>query len=179
MRKTILTLLILCMLAMPVQAAHNRFDHRVDLNNINWFDRGLYFGALPYQNCIDLNEFYAYADSDPFDRWDRDDAERYLNKLDYFDARRIASNNRFDNIDHDEFDKVSDLKCSTKRAFDVQARQNRFDNRDNDDFYEYIGYPNQQQYRTRTRHFPYERGFHSGYQRVDKNGGIASWYAFR
>ncbi len=174
--KKLLSFTLLLLFAPSVLANHNTFDSRVNLNQISWFDRGLYFGALPYQPCLDLDEFYAYADSDKYDRWDRDDAEQYVKRLDYFDTERLANKKRSDYLDADDYTKPKDLTCSTKRAFDVIANKDRFDGRDDDDFYEFIGTKNANQYQNQARHFPYEREYSSAYMRVDKYGGIVSKY---
>ena len=134
----------------------NQFDYRVNLNNIDWFDRGLYFSSLQFQPCIDLNEYYAYADSDRYDRYDRDDIERYTDRLDYNDLLRVANNNYADNIDGNEFNQADDFKCTRASSFNDFANQNKADRWDEDDFYQTLNYPNRQQYDVRTRHQPYE-----------------------
>ncbi|MFQ5620505.1 MAG: hypothetical protein ACE5FT_01525 [Candidatus Nanoarchaeia archaeon] len=150
----------------------NQFDHRVNLNTIDWFDRGLYFNSLKFQPCVDLEEFYAYADSDKYDRWDREDAENFIDRLDYNDLQRVADTKRGDNIDGTEFKDRDDFKCTRKSSFDDFANKNRGDQWDEDDFYGFIGYPSRQQYDVRTRHFPWEGRYTRSY-----DGGFA--YHFR
>jgi len=134
----------------------NRFDYRVDLNQIDWFDRGLYFSSLKFQPCIDLDEYYAYADSDKYDRFDREDVERYTDRLDYNDLQRVANTKPSDNIDGDEFRNADDFKCTRAKSFNDFANTNKADRYDEDDFYQNLGYTDRQQYGVRTRHRPYE-----------------------
>ena len=88
------------LLVMPgVLANQNRYDPFVDLGEINWFDRALYQGAAPHLTCVDLDEFYAYADSDPYDGFDRDDIDDDdIARLSYTDFLRVADANKYDNI---------------------------------------------------------------------------------
>jgi len=168
------TLVFFLVLAPSVLADHNAFDTRVDLNTINWFDRGLYFNSLPYQGCIDMHEFNQYADSDRSDRWDRDDLYRYTGKLDWQDLQRLADQKQGDRWDGDEFQDRNDFKCTNQKNFNKFAKEDDADQWDQDDYFGFIGYPNEQQFTVRTRHFPYE------YTRIRRAryGGFTSRYPF-
>lgn len=176
MRGRIVTLILMLLFVTSVSAAHNRFDDRVDWGDIDWFDRGLYFESLPLQDCVDLVEFNAYADSDPYDRYDRDSIKRYADRLSYDDYKIFASRNPSDRYDVDDFDDIDDFHCSNRREFNDFADSSRSDRWDRDDFFRLYGYDDEDQFNRITRHRPYEsnRRVISEYARDDGYGGIAS-----
>jgi len=169
-------ILVLLLSVSLASAPHNAYDPLVDLNRANFFDRGLYFGALSSLGCIDLNEFYAYADSDPFDSWNRDDIERYLTRLSYSDYIQFANENPSDRFRVSDIDELEDFRCSDRNEFNRFADQNRGDRFDRDDYYRLYGYDSADQFYTANRHFPYERSSVNVNQYVkdDGNGGFAS-----
>ena len=166
---------LLLILATPALAYSNRFDPYVDLNDINWFDAGLYFGSIEYQPCVDLEEYYAYADWDRYDRYERDDLKDELDRLSYSDIKLIAEQDPYDNIDDEYIRDTDDLRCSTKYGFDTKAYEDLYDGWDEDSYYGWLGYKDQVQFENTLRHAPYEvdRRYQRGYE-----GAVASWYAF-
>ena len=170
------------LLVMPgVLAHHNRYDPFVDLDTINWFDRALYQGAESSLRCLDLDEFYAYADSDPYDGLDRDDIElRDIKRLSYTDFLRVADANPYDNIDRGLFDDRRDFGCSTLREYEDFAARNRYDRFDREDYYRLHGFSDERDFNNRRRHSSYESTrfrpvYSDAYGRADGYGGYASW----
>jgi len=174
--RVLLMLLVVLLSITAVSGSHNSFDDFVDLDDVDWFDRGLYFESVPFLDCIDLSEFYAYADSDRFDRWDRDSIKRYKDRLSASDYEIIASENPSDNIDVRDIDDIKDFRCSTREEFNQFADSNRGDRFDRDDYFRLYGYDSEKQYDRIRRHRPYEvRGGSSNiYGRNDGYGGYAS-----
>lgn len=154
----------------------NRFDPRVDLNNLNWFDRGIYKASLPYQDCVDLNEFYAYADSNPYDNLDRADAEEYSDWMSYGDYKKIADANPHDGIDASSYG-LEDMSCSSFGDYKDWTKTNP--NYNNDDYFELFGYNNQYDYDHREDHYPAYDYIYTvdpyGLVRTDGQGGFSSW----
>lgn len=154
----------------------NRFDPRVDLNNLNWFDRGIYKASLPYQDCVDLNEFYAYADSNHHDNLDRTDAEEYSDRLSYGDYKKIADLNPHDGIDASSY-QLEDMRCSPFGDYQDWTKTNP--NHNNDDYFELFGYRNQYDYDHREDHHPAYDYIYTvdpfGLVRTDGHGGFSSW----
>src|SRR3989338_9606929 len=174
--RTISLLFIFLIAIQGVSASHNTFDPFVKLNDIDWFDREIYQGAVPSQRCIDLEEFYAYADSDRYDSLDRDDIKRYKSRLSAEDYERLANEKRGDNIDVRDLNDIDDLYCSTRTEFNQFADQDRYDRFQRDDYFKNYGYDDEAQFLRINRHFPYEYSSTSDkpYVRADKYGGIAS-----
>ena len=184
MKGKIAAILFGLLLVMPmVVADHNRYDPFVDLGQINWFDRAIYFGAEPHLPCLDLNEFYAYADSDPYDGFDRDDIRKNdLKRLNYRDFLQIADADQYDNIDRDLFDGPEDFACSLLEEYEDFAARDSFDRFDREDYFVMRGFPDERGFQNWRRHFPYERRpvvepfFNEDpYGRFDGYGGYASW----
>ena len=178
----IITLMIAFLLVMPIALAnHNTYDPFVDLNTINWFDRALYQAAEPGLGCLDLDEFNAYADSDPYDGLDRDDIDLDdIRRLSYGDFLRVADADQYDNIDRDLFNDRADFDCSLLGEYDSFASQDKFDRFERDDYFYLRGFNGERDFQNRARHFPYERrpvwGLSSDpYGRQDGYGGYASW----
>ena len=166
-----------------VAVADNRFDTHVDLGNLDWFDRGLYKGSLPYQPCVDLNEFYAYADSNPYDNLGRSDVKSYEDRLSYSDLKRLSAENPGDGITPDDFSRVEDLRCSPVADYNDWARGQPASSPD--DYYSLYGYRDQRDFDSRDTHYPvldyvYPVG-PFGLVRTDGYGGFSSpvpfyWY---
>ena len=184
MGKTFAVILAFLLVMPVVWANHNRYDPFVNLNTINWFDRTLYQAAEPNLGCVDLDVFYAYADSDPYDGLDRDDIDLDdIRRLSYTDFLRVADANPYDNIDRDLFNDRKDFDCSLLGEYESFADRNRFDRFDREDYFTLRGFQDERDFRNRRRHFPYERRpvFSSGdpYGRQDGYGGYASWVRLR
>lgn len=130
----------------------NRFDYRVDLGNLDWFDRGLYKESLPYQPCIDLKEFYAYADSNHYDNLRRDDIKSYTYQLSYDDLSRLAAENPSDDITSNDFSNVEDLHCSSLPEYQ-RWRKDKPSFTD-DDYFHLFGYESPRDYQERFDHYP-------------------------
>ena len=167
--------ILLLLFAGSSFANQNRYDPFVDLNHIDWFDRELYFAGFDSRPCVDLEEFYAYADSDPYDKYDREDVLDYRDRLSADDYYRLADENRGDNIDRDDLDDRDDYYCSTRAEFNDFADSNRYDDTDRDDFFHFYGYDDEDRYLVGTRHPSSElRSPASAYIRADGYGGYAS-----
>lgn len=154
----------------------NRFDARVDLGNLNWFDRGLYKAALPFQDCIDLDEFYAYADSNPFDNLDRSSIYDYRDRLSYSDYKTFSGINSYDSISPRDY-RIEDMRCSNHQDFQDWAKTNP--NHSDDDYYSLFGFSGRMDYEQRYDHYPaYDHIYPvDAYSivRTDGFGGFASW----
>ena len=170
---------------------HNVFDPYLDRSSIDNFGRRLYFTASDILPCVDLDEFYAHADSNPFDRYSRDDVKDYLGKLSAPDFQRVARENPFDNIDSNRFDIQDQYRCSTREQFYDLSDKNRFDNLNRDDYYTNYGFRDERDFSNQIRHDEYEVPWYNdgpdyiGYRyasprsfRFDKFGGVASWVRF-
>jgi len=168
-------LILVLFSSTAVFGSHNRFDDFVDLDTVDWFDRGLYFESLPFLDCIDLNEFYAYADSDRFDKWDRESVRRYKDRLSASDYERIANENPSDNINVGDIEDIKDFKCSTRKEFNQFADSNRGDRFDRDDYFRLYGYDSERQFDQIRRHRPNEvrDNYVDPYVRKDGFGGYA------
>ena len=142
--------------ASPVSAAHNLFNPHISRDAITVYDRYLYRDILGILPCIDVNEFYAYADSNPFDGLSRGDATDYLDRMSISDFNGIASQNPYDGIDGNLFNPRTDFRCSTREEFWTIARQNPFDALDDEDYYRLYGYQGGSDFSNRMRHGVYE-----------------------
>ena len=178
--------LLFSLLSAAVIADHNRFDPGVDYSHLDWFDRGLYKASLPFQDCIDLLEFYAYADSNPYDNLNRDDIKSYTYQLGYGDLTQLSAENPSDSITPDDFSKVEDLHCSTLPEFQKwRAPRPSFSD---DDYFHVFDYQSRQDFDERDRHYPVNdyypvNDFHYpspayGLIRPSMDGGYASWVPF-
>lgn len=193
MSKTAATIRVLIFALLSVSAnasdfwfnpvGDNRFDPRVDLNNLNWFDRGIYKASLPYQDCIDLNEFYAYADSNQHDNLDRSDIEEYSDRLSYSDYKMYAGLNPHDGIEASDYP-VEDMRCSSFGDYTDWMKTNPTYN--NDDYFELFGFNNQYDYDRREDRYPTNDYIYTvdpyGLVRTDGQGGFSSlapfdWYS--
>ncbi len=174
--RTISLLFVFLIAIQGVSASHNTFDPFVKLNDIDWFDREIYQGAVPSQRCIDLEEFYAYTDSDRYDSFDREDIKKYADRLSAADYELLANEKRGDNIDLRDLADIDDFYCSTRTEFDQFADQDRYDRFQRDDYFKNYGYDDEEQFLRINRHSPYETRYtqDNPYVRVDNFGGIAS-----
>ena len=162
----------------------NSLDSRVNLNNLNWFDRGRYKNSLPFQQCIDLPEFNAYADSNPHDNLRPEDVEPYRYQLGYSDQQKLAAMNPSDYIRSDDYSNVEDLRCSTLDEFKQWAKSHP--SHRIDEYYTLFGWNDQSDYETRGSHFPsedYANPFYVsdrtyGTVMTDGKGGFSSFFPF-
>lgn len=189
-KKLFALIFVVIILSTSASAFFNRFDPYQDLNNVDWFYRGLYDGAQKYEPCLDLREFNAVADSDPFDHIDRDDIKKKnnLNRLSYEDYLVVANQDKFDNIDPDDWDDMNDFKCSTYGEYKDFASQNPSDQWDDDDFFQYYGFDDERDFNDYKVHstkeyYPVKRSFapnpqYKAPQYIDSRGGLVSWFRF-
>lgn len=173
---------ILLLILPVVFANHNRYDPYVDLNNIDWFDRGIYFHTFDFHQCVDLEEYYAYADSNPYDMWARSDIKDYKDRLSRHDYFQLADQDPYDNIERKDLDHRDDYYCSNYEEFKDFADENKYDRWDEEDYYRLRGYPNKYiyenyapEYRYSDSYPPLEDSIRKGF-RADGYGGVASWY---
>lgn len=131
-------LLLTLLLSTPSLARHNTFDSRVDYSHLDWFDRGLYKASLPFQDCIDLSEFYTYADSNLYDNLNREDIKSYKYQLGFDDLSQLSRENPSDSITIDDYSTIEDLHCSTLPEYQG-FRQTRPSFQE-EDYYHLFGY---------------------------------------
>ncbi|MEK6874608.1 MAG: hypothetical protein AABX52_02560 [Nanoarchaeota archaeon] len=181
----VLAMWVLLFFSLPVVANHNVFDQYIDRSSLSWFDRRFYVTAARVVPCIDLDEFYAYADSNPFDGYDRSGVHEYLDKLSVVDFRRVAAQNLYDDIDDNQFEMRRNYGCSTREQFFEVADKNPFDDLGRDAYYESYGYKDRTDFVNQIRHDSFEPGSYvdstmksSGPVRYDRFGGVASWVRF-
>lgn len=170
--------LLISILSIPVLALHNRFDPRVDYSHLGWFDRGLYKGSLPYQDCIDLTEFYTYADSNPYDNLNRNDINSYKYQLGFDDLAQLSKENPSDSITTDDFSMVEDLHCSTFPEYQ-QWSQSR-PSFEEEDYYHLFGFSGSRDF-SHPEHYisVNDYSYSVGPYGVSTNdGGYASWVPF-
>lgn len=132
---------------------------------------------------MDLNEFYAYADSNPYDGYDREDIKKYKNRLSRSDYNLLVDENPYDNINRDDFNDIDDFYCSTKGEYDQFADQNKYDRFTDDNYYQLRGFRNKNSYDNYRDEYRYSRRPPISYEesvlagwRYDGSGGVASWY---
>lgn len=171
-------ILFTLLLSTPALADHNRFDPRVDYSHVDWFDRGLYKASLPYQDCIDLSEFYTYADSNPYDNLNREDIKSYKYQLGFDDLARLSQENPSDSITINDLSTVEDLHCSTLPEYQ-SWRQSRPSFRD-EDYYHLFGYSHSLDFDHPENQVPInDYSYAVGPYGVSHyEGGYASWVPF-
>ena len=175
---------ILILLVPSAHAGPNVLDPRLDWTQLTWLDRGLYFMAADIVPCLDLDEYYAHADSNSYDRYTRDAID--LDKVSFTDYQRVAEENHYDSITSPS---RKNLLCSTQSEWDQIANNDPFDGITSDDWYTSAGYTSPTDFQNQQKHDPIELDYYNypprqDYYRqlyspesirIDDSGAIASW----
>lgn len=186
-------LLSLFVIFLPqASASQNILDSRLSWANLSDFDRGLYFTAIDIIPCIDMDEFYAHADSDPYDDRQRSDILDYRYKLGRSDYQRLIDQNPFDNIDHNSYDIRDNPLCSEQSEWVQEIDADPFDSLTSEEFYIYHGWDDYLSYQNQKRHDPEEVDYYFmpprqnyvsqlqnvNMARITYDGAMASWSPF-